>query len=477
MGGRRRWTAGNVNTNSNISSLSSETSSSQHSQSQRPSQHAQHAHWAENDHFQQGVSHQLGQLLLGIVSYCRDLFVGVMLILRPLISFILAISILILLLVAFFRSILAFQSRIICNLPLVSHLVSCPSTLTSSGIHIPNFADIVNKQANSYEFIVDSLGTLKPGTKSTRTALGKKDSEDSTGGGGEGGDEDPYGMAIYVKGMPLPLLLKRSELAVVDLKVLVKHSALKEPSKHLLVQQLESFHTRAKVAGRELQFLQARANGCVDGLVIRNVYLTIELDRLEEEQRILREQHESYWGKVWNLLSGSNVKAQGVLTSLDAMDQTLSTIHEITTQEKQHQSQQQDKTLAQLWSLLGGNRLEKTFYSSNLKLLQDMESHRKATVGQIQTVLWKLTDFEAEIGILREKLVGATVDAMGRGKEGPITINSEDGKNKGSSSLASDTSSLRVHIQQIDLVTSRLKERSFLADAIKNQDFPSRLAS
>lgn len=307
MGGRRRWTSGNVNTNSNSSSLSSEASFSQHSQSERPSQHAQHAHWAENDHFQQGVSHQLGQLLLGIVSYCRDLFVGVMLILRPLISFLLAISILILLLIAFFRSIVAFQSRIICNLPLVSHLVPCPSTLTSSGIHIPDFADIVNKQANSYEFIVDSLGTLKPGTKTTRTAQGKRDSEDITGGGG-GGDEDPYGMSIYVKGMPLPLLLKRSELAVVDLKVLVKHSALEEPSKDLLVKQLETFHTRAKAAGRELQFLQARANGCVDGLVIRNVYLTIELDRLEEEQRVLREQHESHWGKVWNLLSGSNGK-------------------------------------------------------------------------------------------------------------------------------------------------------------------------
>jgi len=151
------------------------------------------------------------------------------------------------------------------------------------------------------------------------------------------------------------------------------------------------------------------------------------------------------------------------------MEQILSTIHEITTQEKQHQDQQHDKTLAQLWSRLGGNRLEKTFYRSNLELLQDMEEQRKATVGQIQIALWKLTDFEAEIGILREKLVGATIDALGRGKKDPATIRSEDEENK-SSSLASDTSSLRAHIQQIDLVTGRLKERSFLADAIKDQD-------
>ncbi|KAG0036319.1 hypothetical protein BGZ82_004376 [Podila clonocystis] len=417
-----------------------------------------------------------------------------------------------LLLVALTRSMVAFrsevQSRVLCNLPLINHLVSCPSLTSPSGMHIPNFAELVNKQAKSYELLVESLGSLKPGTKTTRTSRSRRQgSETVILGGGEGGDVDPYGMALFVKGMPLPLLLKRAELAVVDLKVLVKHSTLAEPSRHLLVEQLESFHTRAKVAGRKLQFLQARANGCVDGLVIRNVYLTIELDRLEEEHRLLKEQQESNWGRVWNLLSGSNdlqlvasdvkvqqlyqttmsdardhirdliVQAQDVLQSLDAMDQILSTIHEITTKEKHHQSQKHDKVLAQLWSVLGGNRLEKSFHRNNLELLQDMEGQRKATVGQIQAALWKLTDFEAEIGILREKLVGASINAaLGEaGKESTKIKSPQDGGDNGSSSLGSDTSSLRAHIQQIDLVTSRLKERSFLADAlIKEQaDLPS----
>ncbi|KAG0333276.1 hypothetical protein BG000_009311 [Podila horticola] len=436
-----------------------------------------------------------------------------MLILRPLFSLILAITFVVLFMIALTRSMVALhsevQSRILCNLPVVNHLVSCPSLTSSpSGIHIPPFAELVNKQANSYELLAESLGSLKPGTKTTRTSWrGKKGSETVIPGGG---DEDPYGMALYVKGMPLPLLLKRAELAVVDLKVLVKHSALAEPSKHLLVEQLASFHTHAKVAGRKLQFLQARANGCVDGLVIRNVYLTVELDRLEEDQRILKEQQESSWGRVWNLLSGSNdlqlvasevklhqlyqttmsdardhirdliVQAQDVLQSLDALDQILSTIHEITTKEKHHQNKAHDKILAQLWSILGGNRLEKSFYRDNLELLQDMEGQRKATVGQIQAALWKLTDFEAEIGILREKLVGATIDtAVGKaGKEGATTKFPEGGSDNGISSLGSDASSLRAHIQQIDLVTGRLKERSFLADAlIKEQAEPPLPAS
>ncbi|KAG0083759.1 hypothetical protein BGZ92_010501 [Podila epicladia] len=336
-------------------------------------------------------------------------------------------------------------------------------------MQIPNFAELVNKQAKSYELIADSLSTLKSG-KDTRTSWSRKKGSETVIPGA-GGNEDPYGMTLYVKGMPLPLLLKRAELAVVDLKVLVKHSALAEPSKHLLVEQLESFHTRAKVAGRKLQFLQARANGCVDGLMIRNVYLTIELDRLEEEHRILKEQQVSNWGRIFNWLQ----------VSLDAMDQILSTIHEITTKEKYHQSRENDKILAQLWSHLGGNRLEKSFHRNNLELLQDMEGQRKATVGQIQAALWKLTDFEAEIGILREKLVSATIDgALGRvGKEGATIKSSEGESDSGVSSPGSDASSLRSHIQQIELVTSRLKERSFLADAlIKEQaDLPSPASS
>ncbi|KAG0088618.1 hypothetical protein BGZ93_010325 [Podila epicladia] len=234
-----------------------------------------------------------------------------MLILRPLLSLILAMTVVFLILIALTRSMVAFRSevksRVLCNLPLVNNLVSCPSaSSSSSGMQIPNFAELVNKQAKSYELIADSLSTLKSG-KDTRTSWSRKKGSETVIPGA-GGNEDPYGMTLYVKGMPLPLLLKRAELAVVDLKVLVKHSALAEPSKHLLVEQLESFHTRAKVAGRKLQFLQARANGCVDGLMIRNVYLTIELDRLEEEHRILKEQQVSNWGRVWNLLSGSNGK-------------------------------------------------------------------------------------------------------------------------------------------------------------------------
>ncbi|KAI1303951.1 hypothetical protein EDD11_005267 [Mortierella claussenii] len=395
-------------------------------------------------------------------------------------------------------------------------------------IHVPNFADLVNKQAASYELIVDSLSSLNPdmipkmknkfkgqgrgffgGRKGKGTVVNDQNGQGgavlssghSDGGDTHGEDEDdPYGLAVHTQshGLPLPLLLKRAELAVVDLKVLVRHSTLPEEAKQLLVEQLQLFHTRAKLTSRQLQFLQARANGCVDGLVIRNVYLMLELDRLEAQQELMKQGKGTggMWDKMLYFFSGTHdlqvatseyklqhlyqttmedarnhvrdliVQAQEVLQSLDTLDQALATIQEITTQETRQQKNAHDETLALLWSRLGGNRLERGFYRENLGLLKNLDSQRKATVGQIQAALWKLTDFEAEIGILREKIVDASVDATR--DEGPLRVKapSFEGQSDAGAGGGLGASSLRAHIQQIDMVTSRLKDRSFLADAI-----------
>jgi hypothetical protein len=176
-----------------------------------------------------------------------------------------------------------------------------------------------------------------------------------------------------------------------------------------------------------------------------------------------------------------------VICSLDVMDQTLSNIHELTTKERKQQREAEVEVLSQLWAQFGGHRIKREMYKENLHLLQDMDSQRKATVGQIQSALWKLTDFEAEIGVLRERIVDAVVDGafqetassqddsedMMAGTGSPFEETAkapssgfENKKTSTTSSKRISTISLRTHIQQIDRVTSRLKERSFLAEAV-----------
>ncbi|KAG9067012.1 hypothetical protein KI688_012924 [Linnemannia hyalina] len=420
-------------------------------------------------------------------------------------------------------------------------------------MQVPDFADLVNKQAASYELIADSLNVLNPalvkkmndGKKKKRTKIkeallfarrnGKNTLSDSASGRRsdavdeeEGEEDDPYGLSIHglqFEGgrLPLPLVLKRAELAVVDLKVLVEHSSLPEEPRSLLVKHLESFHNQAKVTSRKLQFLQARANGCVDGLVIRNVYLTVELDRLEgQRERLLGEGGEGgngggkggVWGRVREYFAGTHdlevassekklrqlyqgtmedasnhvrdliLQVQDVLQSLDVMDQTLTNIHVLTTKERRQQKEAEGEVLSKLWAQFGGHRIKRTMYKENLHLLQGMDSERKATVGQIQSALWKLTDFEAEIGVLREGIVHAVIDGalQETSTSSEMGDDAEDTMSGGGSPFEEtvkappppettsnrrmSTVSLRAHIQQIDRVTSRLKERSFLAEAV-----------
>ncbi|KAF9351650.1 hypothetical protein BGX26_010381 [Mortierella sp. AD094] len=291
------------------------------------------------------ISVQLGRTLSGIVWYIWDLILGTLMILRPLFSFFLAIAVILLLLGALTRSLSIFKSevqlRIVCKIPLISYIVTCPSgldTMDPTILHVPNFADLVNKQAASYELIADSLNSLNPGfiqkkqagkktrkrDKIMKLLSGRKGNNGQPPGAGDAGDvgdsgegddddeQDPHGLVMNSQGgLPLPLLLKRAELAVVDLKVLVKHSTLSDEPKMLLVDRLQAFHTRAKTTSRQLQFLQARANGCLDGLVIRNVYLTVELDRLEQHQQLLAKEggRVGVWDRVLDLFSVGHGKS------------------------------------------------------------------------------------------------------------------------------------------------------------------------
>ncbi|KAF9200732.1 hypothetical protein BGZ49_009023 [Haplosporangium sp. Z 27] len=281
------------------------------------------------------VLQQVGQIFSSIIWYIWALLRGALMMLRPFFSIILAFVILVVLFGVLTNSLSIIKSVIhirVCRLPLVPILLTCPSSgsdaFDSTMGHVPNFADLIKKQEASYQIIADSLSTLNPNFV-YKKVVGKTRKRDkfkkiimgdraNKGDGNHDDDDDdededdPYGLAENSRErLPLPLLLKRAELAVVDLKVLVKHSGLPEMSRDLLVEQLEAFHTGAKTTGRQIQFLQARAHGCLDGLVIRNTYLIMELDRLEKKQLLLETNRDNagIWDKMLDMILMSNGKS------------------------------------------------------------------------------------------------------------------------------------------------------------------------
>lgn len=119
----------------------------------------------------------------------------------------------------------AFLSSVvvpICNLPIVSlALPFCPSVLSwSSTRPAPDYPKLLQLQAGFEDLLESSAGTA------------------------------------------LALDLKKSEIAIRDLRTLVKASNL--VCKHALADKLEEFVEEARDAGRGLQRLGSRVGGAVD---------------------------------------------------------------------------------------------------------------------------------------------------------------------------------------------------------------------
>lgn len=293
------------------------------------------------------MGRQMDQLVYDVCHYMVELLRGTFIFLRPLFSFVLALIILVLIAGGLYQCIEHFGSevhtRLVCKYRFASFFVQCPSyqpTPTvplSPPLPVPNFAGLINGQASSIEMIADSLGPLKfePGfiTKGWTTqssgqhasggayekAGGSKSSnkhhqqhKDGDRASGDLNDDDPYGLLKYSSqgGIPLPELIKRTELAVVDLKSSVKHSILPYDTKEMMVAKLEQYHLRAKMAARQVLALTSRAEGSLDGLVIKNTYLMKDLRRLQRQREIL-EAPQSFWDRMRDKLGGEGGKDRG----------------------------------------------------------------------------------------------------------------------------------------------------------------------
>ncbi|KAF9348854.1 hypothetical protein BGX34_002206 [Mortierella sp. NVP85] len=136
-------------------------------------------------------------------------------------------------------------------------------------------------------------------------------------------------------------------------------------------------------------------------------------------------------------------------------------IKELATQEEQFQKEAHAK-LSRLWTILGLNRLENHYYKDNLGLLENMDGHRMAATGQIHMALLRITKFGEDMGVLREKIVEAVVDTPGQDPFSNILHPPSEAGSGDAERLESYT--LMGHIEQIELETTRLKDRNFRID-------------
>ncbi|KAF9280678.1 hypothetical protein BGZ88_012045 [Linnemannia elongata] len=350
-----------------------------------------------------------------------------------------------------------------------------PSSLSKT--EAPDFTYLVKRQAAMFEAFSQFLSSLNtPIILDDKSSDSYTDHESNINNGDRRDDTD-----------------QMSELAVIDLKVAVKHSLLPDETRALLVDHLGDFQMAAKVHTRKLQFLEARNKGWVEGVIARNVFLGAELKRLEgmSTKRYVawarlckffcvshRNDHRLHARKVTSVekkldrlffnalkedrgqLRKTILQVQELQQSLDAMDQTRQTLQDILGSERGHQEQLQRDIMAYVWTHLGGHQFEQETYRKNLALLKSMNKQQKRTGGHLQWILLELTEFEAELELLWERIVDAGVfeaqEGAGRGqsqgqRKGQGSAKKANGKKK--------TISLQDEIDQIETVTNSLKAR------------------
>lgn len=277
----------------------------------------------------------------------------------------------------------------VCMLPGSSYLFSmCEST---SSEHHAAFEDLVNVQSR-FEDVLDS-------------------SKDTSN---------------------LPSTLKDSELAIRDLRILVKHSSL--PSRHQLDLEFHNFVLTANEASVDLSRYNTRIGAAMDRVIGTNTWTMAVLQGLEEQEaatgsisRVLNAVTGAFVSppptlqqrifEQFVVLVGQNKEeitklieiATALLSVLQNLDERLDTIYSLAINDDYTIGKNQDELLSSLWTKLGGNSASVKANAKQLNLLKNISGYRKKALKHVSETLLKLQEIQAELENLRDGVAAPEV--------------------------------------------------------------------
>jgi len=108
------------------------------------------------------------------------------------------------------------------------------------------------------------------------------------------------------------------------------------------------------------------------------------------------------------------IEAEINLANLNELEERLSTLHELVSREDSSLSSAKSELLAELWTILGGNKKTLRGYEKNLFLLQGLGEHRQQALVHVVAALQTLQSMSADMEDLRERvttpgLVGSAI--------------------------------------------------------------------
>ena len=90
--------------------------------------------------------------------------------------------------------------------------------------------------------------------------------------------------------------------------------------------------------------------------------------------------------------------------NLDRLDEKLSTLRDIVARENKTVAEGREELLANLWTMLGGNRKDLRNFDRNLKILHDLTVHRKHASAHIVAALHTLQSVSQDMEDMRERV-------------------------------------------------------------------------
>lgn len=298
-----------------------------------------------------------------VLRYLFDVFMGALVVLKPIISFLSAIAILLSLISFGYQK---FQDLIldtVCPLPLIgTHLPVCRNYIQT----VPDFTHFVKLQENLYE------GMLSQNSADSISALE----------------------------------LKQVELATRDLQAMIKFSNLFMHD--LLEAKLGDYIVRSRSFSRDIQSLQAQTKGVIDNLITYNTFTFRKLSEVEtkkssrQDLRTLYEHAMTLVEKEAKRLILAIEKAQ---SSLDLLEEDLYAVHEIAIQEKSYQKSEKPHILADLVNMVTGTGIRRSLVNENLDLLLTFDAERNRAAQQLMVMSDRMEAFQMDLEELRAQVV------------------------------------------------------------------------
>ncbi|KAE8443255.1 hypothetical protein EG329_002043 [Mollisiaceae sp. DMI_Dod_QoI] len=228
-------------------------------------------------------------------------------------------------------------------------------------------------------------------------------------------------------GVSLPLDMKRGEASIRDLRQLVRYSHLH--SKNELVLEFDGFVETARIASYDLQKFNSHVGRAVDSVISTTRWTTRVLDGIQERdatrgsinafindkllapfqpvkftESILLDQYIQHTRIVEEEINKLITEAQALLMVLTNLEDRLDIIHGIATRDDMHTKALKEEILAELWTMVGGNRQKLNKMDKQLNLLHQVGIYRKNAYAHVSGTIIRLQAMGAGLEDLRERV-------------------------------------------------------------------------